>query len=86
MVRDSRLPVKPEPLKVSTDKESRAHAVTPYMRDKNIKILKGSPWIDDFIDEVCLFPAAPHDDQTDAFTMALNHQRESGYNIYNLTR
>lgn len=77
----SNLPIKPEAIKVTDDKESRAHAVTPFMRDKKIILPKGALWVDDFLDEVCMFPSAPHDDQVDTFTMALNHQRNSGYNL-----
>lgn len=84
MANNSNLPVKPEPIKVSTDKESRANAITPYMRDKKLIMPKGAHWIDDFLDEVCTFPGAPHDDQVDALTMALNHQRDSGYNLLTL--
>jgi len=84
MANNINLPVKPEAIKVSIDKESRANAITPYMRDKKLIMPKNAHWIDDFLDEVCTFPAAPHDDQVDALTMALNHQRESGYNLQSI--
>jgi hypothetical protein len=32
-------------------------------------------WVEQFLDEVCSFPAAPHDDWLDAFTQALNYLR-----------
>jgi hypothetical protein len=41
-----------------------------------------APWLREFLDEVTSFPAAPHDDQVDAMTLALNYLRENQYEPY----
>jgi hypothetical protein len=40
---------------------------------------ESAPWLADFIEEITSFPAAPHDDQTDAFTQALAYLRTSTF-------
>jgi len=70
----SRLPV--HPVKVDNDKVTRANAVTPLVEAGRVLLPESAPWLDDFLDEVSSFPAAPHDDQVDAFTQALNYSRE----------
>jgi hypothetical protein len=72
----SRLPVMP--IKVGSDKVSRAHAVTPMIESGRVYLPEAAPWLSDFIDELSSFPAAAHDDQTDSLTQALNYVRESG--------
>jgi len=74
--RDTRLPVLP--IKVSADKESRAHAVTPLLEAGRVYLPDVAPWLIDFIEELSSFPAAPHDDMVDACTQALNYLREKG--------
>jgi predicted phage terminase large subunit-like protein len=71
----SRLPVMP--IKVGSDKVSRAHAVTPMIESGRVYLPEAAPWLSDFIDELSSFPAAAHDDQTDSLTQALNYVRES---------
>jgi len=34
-------------------------------------VLVAGAWINDFVDEVCHFPNAPHDDPVDAFSLAV---------------
>jgi hypothetical protein len=41
-------------------------------------------WLADFMEEVTSFPAAPHDDQVDAFTKALSYLRGSGFDFQGL--
>jgi predicted phage terminase large subunit-like protein len=46
-------------------KETRAEPVAAQAYHGNLLIIKAH-WNKDFLDELCLFPAAPHDDQVDA--------------------
>jgi predicted phage terminase large subunit-like protein len=71
----SRLPVMP--IKVGSDKVSRAHAVTPMIESGRVYLPEAAPWLSDFIDELSSFPAAAHDDQVDALSQVLNYVRES---------
>jgi len=66
------LPVKPQ-----GDKVLRAHAVSPLVESGRVVLPESAPWLADFIEEIISFPAAPHDDQTDAFTQALSYLRGS---------
>jgi len=64
------------PVKVSSDKISRAHAITPMIEAGRVFLPEQAPWLGEFLDELSSFPAAPHDDQTDSLTQALNYIRE----------
>jgi predicted phage terminase large subunit-like protein len=46
-------------------KETRAKPVAAQAFNGNLYIKRAS-WNDDYLEELCLFPAAPHDDQVDA--------------------
>jgi predicted phage terminase large subunit-like protein len=72
------LPLKP--IKVDRDKVSRAEACTGMLEAGRVYVPEGNAkWVADFLDELSGFPAAAHDDQVDACTMALNFLRgESG--------
>ena len=73
--RNTRIPL--IAVKADHDKVTRAHAVTPTHEAGLCYLPEGEPWVADFEDELSGFPAAPHDDQVDAFvhalTYALNH-------------
>jgi len=64
-------------------KEARLAAVSGMIEAGNVHLPDASlaPWIDDFIEEVVVFPNAVNDDQVDAMTMALNHLRQNTYNV-----
>jgi predicted phage terminase large subunit-like protein len=49
----------------SGSKEIRAEPVAAQAAHGNL-LLKRAPWNDSYIEELCLFPAGPHDDQVDA--------------------
>lgn len=51
-------------------KESRAHAVTPFVEAGNVYLPHPqiAPWVNAFIDELALFPAGKNNDQVDAFS------------------
>jgi predicted phage terminase large subunit-like protein len=62
-------------VEVGTDKESRAMAVQSYVEGGNVALPRGAPWVEEFLAEVCAFPAGKRDDQVDVFTQALNYFR-----------
>jgi predicted phage terminase large subunit-like protein len=53
------------------EKSVRAKPASAQAEAGNVKLLRG-PWNETFLDEVCSFPNAQHDDQVDAFADALN--------------
>lgn len=59
-------------------KEIRAVAVSPMVEAGNVNLPadKDTPWLNDFLSELAGFPrSAPHDDQVDAMTQALDWLR-----------
>lgn len=63
-------------------KEARLSAVSPLIESGNVYIPHPDTcrWVDEFIEEVCSFPAAPHDDQVDAMSQALRHLMSRSHN------
>lgn len=61
--------VKVEP--ISGDKATRARPASAQAEAGNVKLIRAK-WNEAFLDEVCSFPNAQHDDQVDAFADALN--------------
>jgi predicted phage terminase large subunit-like protein len=53
------------------EKSVRAKPASAQAEAGNVRLVRGS-WNDAFLDEVCSFPNAQHDDQVDAFADALN--------------
>jgi predicted phage terminase large subunit-like protein len=53
------------------EKSVRAKPASAQSEAGNVRLIRG-PWNDTFLDEVCSFPNAQHDDQVDAFADALN--------------
>jgi predicted phage terminase large subunit-like protein len=80
---ETRLPLLP--VKPLGDKVARAHAVSPLVESGRVFLPDQASWLREFIDEVTSFPAAPHDDQVDAMTQALNYLRENQYEPYRYT-
>lgn len=74
--RDTRLPVKP--IKVSSDKISRASAILPLIEAGRVVLPAGAEWVAQLVDECATFPNAAHDDVVDALSQALNHVAEIG--------
>jgi len=56
----------------SDDKVTRCHAISPVVESKRVYIIDGS-WNSCFLDEVCNFPLAQYDDQTDTLIMAIDN-------------
>jgi predicted phage terminase large subunit-like protein len=64
------------PIKVDSDKRARAEAVTPLFEAGRIFVPESAPWLQDYLDELAVFPAGVHDDAVDSTTQALNYLRE----------
>ena len=62
-----------------SSKEARASAVTALFESGRVLLPDRAHWVDAFIDEMCAFPNGRHDDQVDAFVLALR-QIVPGYN------
>jgi predicted phage terminase large subunit-like protein len=60
------LPVNPD-----KDKESRAYSVTPEIEQGMVFLPVDAYWLQDFKDELSVFPKGKHDDQVDSFVQAL---------------
>ena len=62
------------PYRPDRDKVTRLNAVAPMFEAGNVFLPDPSiaPWVGDFIEELCSFPNAPHDDEVDACSQALN--------------
>jgi predicted phage terminase large subunit-like protein len=54
------------------DKNVRCMAITPITESKRVYIIDGM-WNTKFLDEVCNFPLATYDDQTDCLVYAIDH-------------
>ena len=67
--KETSLPIKP--VKVSTDKENRVHAVSTYFESGRVFLLEGANWINNYKAEMETFPRGAHDDQVDSTTQAL---------------
>jgi predicted phage terminase large subunit-like protein len=57
-------------IRVDADKFTRALAWANLAEEGKVILVRG-PWIDEFLDEVCRFPDATHDDQVDAVSLAV---------------
>jgi predicted phage terminase large subunit-like protein len=67
----TRLPV--IPIKVDTDKISRAHVIVPSVEAGRIFAPADAPWLQDFLKELAAFPKGAHDDIVDAFTQGVSY-------------
>lgn len=63
---------------VDSDKNTRAHAVTPTVEAGNVYLPESAPWLQDYIDEHAVFPNGSHDDEVDSTTQFLNYVRRKG--------
>ena len=54
------------------DKETKAHISSPYIESGRVVIVDGA-WNDEFITEVCSFPAVEHDEYIDLLYYAIEH-------------
>ncbi len=73
------LPVKAVP--VDGDKLMRANICVPGWEAGRVFALRGSPWLDDFLDEVTQFPKSVHDDIVDALVQGLRFLTLGGADV-----
>jgi len=57
------------------DKIARANDSSPTIESGRVKLIRG-PWNKEFIDQVCTFPNAAHDEYVDCLTMMVGDTRE----------
>lgn len=57
--------------KPDRDKVARVNAISPYAEGARIFLPAEAGWREEFVEEAAAFPNATHDDQVDAFTMAM---------------
>jgi len=69
------------PIKVDKDKVSRAHVIIPAWESGRIFIDPSMPWVDDFLNQLYVFPKGRHDDDVDAFTQGINYLHLGGGNL-----
>lgn len=69
--RNSALPV--VPVKTHGSKMSRIEGITGVLEAGKVLLPKEAPWLEDFERELLSFPNGKHDDQVDAFAIALGH-------------
>lgn len=67
------------PVKVDSDKQPRAQALTPLMEAGRIFIPQSASWVSDFVEEMAGFPNGIYDDVVDCTTQALNYLRVQSY-------
>jgi predicted phage terminase large subunit-like protein len=79
---ESKIPVKA--IKRDTkDKVTRAMSVAPYVESGYVYLPKNATWLSDFTSEASGFPNAPHDDQVDVLSDALDqlYNKKQEFNI-----
>lgn len=69
--RETSLPI--IPFISSKDKVTRASVVSPLVEAGKVFLPEGEPWVADFINTMAAFPDVEHDDDADAFVIALMH-------------
>lgn len=60
-------------IRPTTSKTNRAMATLGLFESGRVRVPEQATWKDDFLDEVCAFPAGKHDDFTDALVQGLRH-------------
>ena len=56
------------PIKVDTDKLTRAYAASPLVECGKVFLPKAAPWLEDYLAVMSTFPAGAHDDDVDSTT------------------
>ena len=62
----------------SDSKETRLNAASPSVEGGRVVLVEGA-WNEDFIDEVCGFPAKPHDEYVDVLCYACNYHLDNPF-------
>jgi predicted phage terminase large subunit-like protein len=61
------------------DKDARINAAIPALANGMLYLLEGAPWLEDYVDELALYPNGLRNDRIDATTQAVNHIRIDDY-------
>ncbi len=69
LTRETRIPI--YPVKVDSDKQARANAITPLIESGRVMLPEYASWLHNYIEELSAFPNGEHDDQVDSTTQAL---------------
>jgi predicted phage terminase large subunit-like protein len=67
------------------DKVSRTRDVSPLIESGRVILVDGD-WVETFLDEVCNFPFARHDEFVDCLTMALDRESAAGLGSASMDR
>lgn len=62
------------------DKEARAKGIVPTCEAARVKLIRGA-WNKEFLDQVCSFPKAGHDDIVDCLTLLVGQEEEQKKSI-----
>ncbi len=76
---ESMLPI--IPVKPLGSKLSRVEGISGKVEAGKVFLPRSAPWLAEFETELCEFPAVDHDDQTDAFAMAIS-QDDDGVSVF----
>lgn len=59
------------------DKEMRLEACLSYFKNGMVHLLDGASWLQEFVDELAMFPNGLRNDRVDALSQVLNHARDN---------
>ena len=71
------------PIRPQVSKDERVNRQTDLIEGHHVRLARGAPWLDDFLAEVCGFPAVAHDDQLDTLVMLLAWARHRSEEMFN---
>lgn len=61
------------------DKDARINAAIPTLANGMLYLLDGAPWLEEYVEELALYPNGLRNDRIDATTQAINHIRIDDY-------
>ena len=65
------------PIEPRSSKIGRLNGVSPLFESENVHLPERASWVGDLVEELTRFPGAPHDDQVDACSQALEYLNRS---------
>lgn len=65
------------PIKRNIDKVTRAYDAAPMIESGNVYFPGNAPWVQEFVNELKMFPMAAHDDQVDPMMDAINDNQNA---------
>lgn len=73
MEKGAMTPIMLEEVKAVVGKEERLMSCLPTIANGMVYLLDGAAWLDEFVEEMSLFPNGVRDDRVDALSQCLNH-------------